>query len=72
MARELGPRHVHVAFLVIDGAIDGPFGRRHRPEESDDFFIQPAAIAQAIWFLDQQPENCWTSELDLRPHREKW
>jgi hypothetical protein len=72
MARELGPLHVHVSFLVIDGAIDGPFGRRHRPEERDDFFIQPDAIAEAIWFLDQQPENCWTFELDLRPHREKW
>jgi hypothetical protein len=72
MARELAPQHVHVSFLVIDGAIDGPFGRRLRPGESDDFFIQPDAIARAVWFLDQQPENCWTFELDLRPHREKW
>jgi len=72
MARELGPRHVHVAYLVIDAAIDGPFGRNLCPDEDDDFFIQPSAIADAIWFLDQQPENSWTSELDLRPHREKW
>ena len=72
MARELGPQHVHVAYLVIDAAIDGPFGRKLCPDEQDDFFIQPAAIAEAIWFLDQQPENSWTSELDLRPHREKW
>ena len=72
MARELGPRHVHVAYLVIDAAVDGPFGRSLRPEEADDYFIQPGAIANAIWYLDQQPENCWTSELDLRPHRETW
>ena len=72
MARELGPRHVHVAYLVIDAAVDGPFGRNLRPEEADDYFIQPAAIADAIWYLDQQPENCWTSELDLRPHGETW
>ncbi|MGK0499548.1 MAG: NADP-dependent 3-hydroxy acid dehydrogenase YdfG [Oceanicoccus sp.] len=72
MAKELGPKHVHVAYLVIDAAVDGPFGRNHCPDESDDFFIQPAAIAEAIWFLDQQPQNSWTFELDLRPHRESW
>lgn len=72
MARELGPQHIHVSYLVIDAAIDGPFGRSVRPGESDDYFIQPAAIADAIWFLDQQPQNSWTFELDLRPHRENW
>ncbi|MFK8050881.1 MAG: SDR family NAD(P)-dependent oxidoreductase [Halioglobus sp.] len=72
MARELGPRHVHVAFLVVDAAVDGPFARKLRPDMPDDYFIQPAAVAEAIWFLDQQPENSWTSELDLRPHGESW
>lgn len=72
MAKYLHPRHVHVAFLVIDAAVDGPFARKLAPEENDDFFIQPSAIADAIWFLDQQPENSWTFELDLRPHRENW
>lgn len=72
MARELGPKHVHVAYLVIDAAVDAAFARKLSPNQSDDFFIQPAAIAEAIWFLDQQPENSWTFELDLRPHRESW
>ena len=72
IARDLGPKQVHVSYLVIDAAIDGPFGRELCPDEDDDFFIQPAAIAEAIWFLDQQPKNSWTFELDLRPHREAW
>jgi NADP-dependent 3-hydroxy acid dehydrogenase YdfG len=72
MARELGPKQVHVAYLVIDAAIDGPFGRNLLPDKPDDYFIQPAAIAESIWYLDQQPQNCWTSELDLRPHGENW
>lgn len=72
MAKYLHPKRVHVAFLVIDAAIDGPFARKLAPAESDNFFIQPSAIADAIWFLDQQPENSWTFELDLRPHRENW
>lgn len=72
MARELGPRHVHVSYLVIDAAVDGPFARNLSSGQPDDFFIQPAAIAEAIWFLDQQPENSWTFELDLRPHKENW
>lgn len=72
MARTLGPAQVHVAYLVIDAAVDGPFARKLQPEQSDDFFTQPAAVAEAIWFLDQQPRNSWTAELDLRPHRETW
>jgi NADP-dependent 3-hydroxy acid dehydrogenase YdfG len=72
MAKELGPQRVHVSYLIIDAAVDGPFGRNLCPNEDDDFFIQPAAIADSIWYLDQQPENCWTFELDLRPHRENW
>ncbi len=72
IARELGPQQVHVSYLIIDAAVDGPFGRNLCPNEEDDFFIQPAAIAESIWYLDQQPQNCWTFELDLRPHRENW
>ncbi|ARN75622.1 SDR family NAD(P)-dependent oxidoreductase [Oceanicoccus sagamiensis] len=72
MAKELGPQQVHVSYLIIDAAVDGPFARNLCPDEEDDFFIQPAAIAESIWYLDQQPSNCWTFELDLRPHRESW
>lgn len=72
MARELGPKHVHAAYLIIDGAVDGPFARNLQKDRPDDFFIQPRDVAETIWHLDQQPENCWTSELDLRPHGESW
>lgn len=72
MAKYLHPKHVHVALLIIDAAVDGPFARKLAANESDDFFIQSSAIAETIWFLDQQPENSWTFELDLRPHRENW
>jgi predicted outer membrane repeat protein len=72
MARELGPQKVHVSYLIIDAAVDGPFARNLRAGESDDFFIQPGDIAEAIWYLEQQPRNCWTFEMDLRPHRENW
>jgi hypothetical protein len=41
-------------------------------DKPDDFFIQPSAITEAIWFLDQQPENSWTFEMDLRPFKESW
>jgi NADP-dependent 3-hydroxy acid dehydrogenase YdfG len=72
MAKYLHPKRVHVALLIIDAAVDGPFARKLAANENDDFFIQPSAIAETIWFLDQQPENSWTFELDLRPHRENW
>lgn len=72
MARELGPKKVHVSYLIIDAAVDGPFARKLRAGESDDYFIQPGDIAEAIWYLEQQPRNCWTFEMDLRPHRENW
>jgi short-subunit dehydrogenase len=72
MARELGPKKVHVSYLIIDAAVDGPFARKLRTGESDDYFIQPGDIAEAIWYLQQQPPNCWTFEMDLRPHRENW
>ena len=72
MARELGPKHVHAAYLVIDGAVDGPFARNLQKDKPDEFFIKPDDIAQTIWHLDQQPENCWTSEIDLRPFGENW
>lgn len=72
MARELGPKHVHVAYLVIDGAVDGPFARNLQQDKPDDFFIQPRDIAETLWHVDHQPENCWTFELDLRPYGESW
>ena len=76
MARELGPQGVHVAHVVIDGAVDGVFIRGNR-EDVDalverDEILKPEDIAQAYVALACQPRSAWTHELDLRPWREAW
>jgi NAD(P)-dependent dehydrogenase (short-subunit alcohol dehydrogenase family) len=76
MARELGPLNVHVAHVVIDGAIDTAFIRDNFPdryaERSQDGILSPAHIAEAYWYLHTQPRDAWTFELDLRPWMERW
>ena len=76
MARELGPRGIHVAHLVIDGAIDTEFIARNFPEryarKADEGILSPDAIAEAYWQLHCQPRNAWTFEQDLRPWMETW
>jgi NAD(P)-dependent dehydrogenase (short-subunit alcohol dehydrogenase family) len=76
MARELGPLNVHVAHVVIDGAIDTAFIRDNFPakysEKDRDGILSPAHIADAYWYLHSQPRDAWTFELDLRPWMERW
>ncbi len=76
MARELGPRGIHVAHVVVDGAIDTEFIRENFPEryalKSEDGILNPDHIADAYWMLHQQPRDAWTHELDLRPYMEKF
>lgn len=72
LARTLGPRGVHVAYIVIDAVIDVPWARKAMPDQPNDFFIQPADIADAAFALTQQPRSAWTFELDLRPYKESW
>jgi NAD(P)-dependent dehydrogenase (short-subunit alcohol dehydrogenase family) len=76
MARELGPQGIHVAHLVIDGAIDTEFIAQNFPEryarKADDGILSPDAIAEAYWQLHRQPRNAWTFEQDLRPWMETW
>ena len=73
LAKQLGPKGVHVAYLVIDGVIDTKDTRENfAPTEPDDFFIQPDRIAEAALFLARQDRSAWTFELDLRPFGEKW
>ena len=71
MARELGPQGIHVAHVVIDGAIDTPWIKAHFPEryklKERDGILDPDAIADNYWMLHQQPRCAWTHELDLRP-----
>ncbi|VXB11881.1 putative oxidoreductase [Pseudomonas sp. 8AS] len=76
MARELGPRNIHVAHVVVDGAIDTAFIRDSFPEmyahKDQDGILNPEHIADNYWFLHAQPRDAWTFELDLRPWMEKW
>ena len=76
MARELGPRNVHVAHVIVDGAIDTDFIRTNFPEryalKEKDGILNPEHIAENYWYLHQQPRDAWTFELDLRPYMERW
>ncbi|QXI04496.1 SDR family oxidoreductase [Pseudomonas tensinigenes] len=76
MARELGPMNIHVAHVVVDGAIDTDFIRNSFPEKyatkDQDGILNPEHIAENYWYLHSQPRDAWTFELDLRPWNERW
>ncbi len=72
MARHLGPEGIHVAYVIIDGAIDQPRTREFLPDKGDEFFLNPDHIADAVYYLAEQPRSAWTFELDLRPFKERW
>jgi NAD(P)-dependent dehydrogenase (short-subunit alcohol dehydrogenase family) len=72
MARELGPRGVHVAHLIIDGQIASDRPGYSEAERGEDSVLKPEAIAEAAWFLHSQQRSAWTQELDLRPYVETW
>lgn len=76
MARELGPRNIHVGHVVVDGAIDTAFIRDSFPDryalKEQDGILDPGHIADNYWHLHAQPRDAWTFELDLRPWMERW
>lgn len=73
LAKQLGPKGVHVAYIVIDGVIDTEDTRTNfAPNEPDEFFIKPASIAETALMLARQDKSAWTFELDIRPFGEKW
>ena len=77
MARELGPRGIHVAHVVVDGAIDTQFIRDTWPEMYAERLprggiLDPEHIAENYWLLHAQPRDAWTHEMDLRPYMESW
>ncbi len=72
MARSLGPRGVHVAYLAIDAVIDVPWTRRMQPDQPDEFFCLPEDIAAECWHLAHQPRSAWTFDVQIRPDRESW
>ena len=76
MSRELGPQGIHVAHVVVDGAIDTAFIAQNFPEryalKEQQGILNPDHIADNYWHLHQQPRSAWTHELDLRPWMETW
>jgi NAD(P)-dependent dehydrogenase (short-subunit alcohol dehydrogenase family) len=81
MARELGPKNIHVAHLVIDAGVDTAWVRERIRARSGaeaaarlepDRLVNPASIAEIYSQLHQQPRDSWTHELDIRPYREPW
>lgn len=72
IARTLGPKGIHVSYILIDGGIDMPFARTVLPGRPDEFFIKTSAIASTIWDVVHQDRSGWTFELDIRPFAEKW
>ena len=79
MARELARKNIHVAHLIIDGAIDSEAIHRRlsaatgaMPDLAPDNRIQTSSIAEAHWVLHTQSRDSWTHELDLRSYSERW
>ena len=75
---EFAPKGIHVAHVVIDGPVDSPPLRKLLGDRWDGFaaakgeggIIDPATLAETYWHLAHQPANCWTHEIDVRPHND--
>jgi len=72
MAKNLGPKGIHVALVIVDGVIDIPRTREFFKDKEDDFFLNPDSIAKTVHHLVHQDRSAWTFELDIRPYAEKW
>ena len=79
IARELALKNIHVAHLIIDGAIDSAAIHRRlsaadgtMPERPPDSLIRTSSVAEAYWALHNQSRDGWTHELDIRPYVERW
>lgn len=76
LAKDYGPKGVHVGHVVVDGVINGEMIRTrfgdYLDQLGEDGSLEPEAIAEAFWFMHTQPRNTWTFELDVRPFKETW
>jgi short-subunit dehydrogenase len=72
IARELGPKGVHVAYVLIDAVIDLEWTRKRWRDAPDAFFIKPAAIADEIWHVVHQERSAWSFNVEIRPFGEAW
>lgn len=72
IARELGPKGIHVSYVIIDAVIDVPWARKMFHDRPDEFFIRPDDIADEFWHLIHQPKGAWSFNSELRPFKEQW
>jgi NAD(P)-dependent dehydrogenase (short-subunit alcohol dehydrogenase family) len=72
LARDLGPKGIHVAWINVDGSIDIPGARALKSSLKDADFLKPEAIAESYWHLAHQDPSAWTMELEVRPFKEKF
>jgi NAD(P)-dependent dehydrogenase (short-subunit alcohol dehydrogenase family) len=76
MARELGPKGIHVAHVIVDGMIDGNFARENFSDVEErlerEEILHPDEIARNYIWLWKQGRSAWTHEMDLRPWTESW
>ena len=72
LARDLGPKGIHVAWINVDGSIDIPGARGLKPSLKEQDFLKPEAIAETYWHLAHQDPSAWTMELEVRPFKEKF
>ena len=72
LARELGPKGIHVAYVLIDAVIDLKWTREWLPDKSDEYFIQPDDIAETTYQVAHQPRSAWSFNVEVRPFGENW
>ena len=72
IAREAGPKGIHAAYVAIDAVIDVPWTREAFADRPDEFFCQPADIAEECYRIAHQPRSAWTFESVIRPYGEVW
>ncbi|CAN5123614.1 SDR family NAD(P)-dependent oxidoreductase [soil metagenome] len=72
LARQCGPKGVHIAIVIIDGVVDLARTRARMPDKPDDFFVKPDEVAGMVAMLVAQPRSTWTFELEARPFGETW
>jgi len=72
MARQLWPKGIHVALIIVDGVIDLARTRAQMPDKPDSFFVRPEDLAATVYHLATQPRSAWSFEVEARPFGETW
>ncbi len=73
LARDLGPKGMHVAYFNIDAVINVPWTRdRFHPDKPEEFFIKPADIAEEVFHVVHQSRSAWSFDVEIRPFGEEW